>query len=87
MKRLHIVNRLLLLLFIIALGFLVHCLNHDTWFDDGEKYLCPECKYLNYYSYGVYCERCHASIPYSPVDYCYACAKVLNCCQRCGYQR
>jgi len=87
MKKTHITTRLTLLALMITIGFLAHCLNRDTWFDDGEKYLCPECKYLNYYDYGVYCARCHASIPCSPVDYCYDCAKELGICQRCGRKR
>jgi hypothetical protein len=87
MKERRIIPYALILVMLVALCFLIHCLNRDTWFDDGEKYLCPECKYLEYYDYGAYCERCQESIPYSPVDYCYQCAKELDICQRCGRER
>ena len=85
----HFRPRTLIALFpalLIVLCFLVNCIG-EQWFDDGEKYLCPECKYRQFYDYGFICERCGASIPYSPVIYCYDCAKELNCCQRCGIER
>ena len=75
-----------LLTLLLVLCFLVNCIG-EQWFDDGEKYLCPECKYRQFYDYGFICERCGASIPYSPVIYCYDCAKELNCCQRCGIEK
>ena len=71
---------------LIVLCFLVNCTG-EPWVDDGNRYLCPECKHrLVLWEIGS-CERCGATTGTIANKYCYDCAKELNCCQRCGVER
>ena len=71
---------------LIVLCFLVNCTS-EPWVDDGNRYLCPECKDSPFLQLGDICERCGAGTDVNPLKYCYDCAKELNCCQRCGIER
>ncbi|MGB3341109.1 MAG: hypothetical protein WBB37_06470 [bacterium] len=63
--------------------FSINCSSGD-WLDDGEKYLCPECREV-YGSELIPCQHC--AINPTPYNYCYDCAKELNRCQLCGRSR
>ena len=71
------------LIFLLALCFLLDCAS-DGWLDDGQKYLCSECKNV-YASELAPCVHC--SVNSTPYQYCYDCAKELNLCQLCGKER
>jgi hypothetical protein len=54
------------------------------WLDDGERYLCPQCRDV----YGSELAPCkHCGINSTPYTYCYDCAKELNRCQLCERSR
>ena len=71
---------------LLVLCFLVNCTG-EPWVDDGNRYLCPECKYKPVLHALGSCERCGAEISTISYKYCCDCAKELNCCQRCGIER
>ena len=66
----------------IMLAVFTYCTRDfaDNWFDDGEKYLCPDCQ-DKIASELAPCVRCFDTD--TPYNYCYDCAKELNCCQLC----
>lgn len=72
--------------FIVLL--LIVCLiencSSEQWLDDGEKYLCPQCRDI-YASELAPCQHC--AINPTPYTYCYDCAKELNRCQLCGQSK
>ena len=71
------------LILLLVLCVLIDCTS-DGWLDDGEKYLCSECRDV-YVSELAPCMHC--SVNSTPYQYCYDCAKDLNCCQSCGKER
>lgn len=76
-------NCILLFIAFITLCFFVSCVS-DSWLDNGEKYLCPECKNSTASELAP-CQNCGVNM--TPYQYCYDCAKELNCCQLCGEER
>ena len=55
---------------LIVLCFLVNCTS-EPWVDDGNRYLCPECKDSPFLQLGDICERCGAGTDVNPLKYCY----------------
>ncbi len=71
---------------LLILCFLINCTG-EPWVDDGNRYLCPECKDRLVLCAIGSCERCGAQTSTVSYKYCYDCAKELNCCQMCGIER
>jgi len=72
-----------LILFLFTLNLILGCAS-VSWLDNGEKYLCPKCR-KKVASELAPCIRCGKNV--TPYNYCYECAKELNCCQLCGEKR